>query len=509
MAPSGLHDRPPPPPPPSAVPPSRQSTGRESLIARGGAVDDHESEYEGDYDTDIAPTASHKDALKARPGREPSLDDESALSEGTSAESPVPAARLPPVATTRAPPPLPSHGPPSRKSTDAPRGPPPVPPPHQEDDDYDPYRYDTPPSLSANSQKAKITSEPFQESDPDFYAASPREAQRAPPPVPPTSPPSHKYDTAPPQLPEHRDLPPTPQIERGSAEMSRRSMDPGRQPTTSRRSMDPASRPSGDGSGHIARDVDLAETSIWWAQPDTPPPGLQNRSDILYEMEESLSSKRGGRSTTSKDIYILFQDYSQTIITARYDTKDPTHDVQLEQRHEPPPSKMRQDQLEAAHNKFGASIATAAMTKQNQTSGDGTPRALVLELLNSAAPGALQPVGTRAYGALVYCNMANASVSQFDEIRPGDIVTFRNAKFKGKHGAMHAKYSMDVGKPEHVAVVIEWDGTKKKIHALEQGREKERKKAKVEGFRVEDLGACDVKVSWVVGREWGGWVGNA
>ena len=278
---------------------------------------------------------------------------------------------------------------------------------------------------------------------------------------------------------------------------------------TGRRSMDPGSRPQADDSGHIAKDVDLSRSTLWWAQPNMVPPGLQNRSDVAIESEESTTSKRGGRSMTNRDVYILFQDYSQTIITASYDAKDPSRDVHLEQRHEPPPPKMRQDQLEAAYSHYGERIAAAAVTKQSQTVGDGSSMALITELLKGAGPNVLQPVGSRAYGALVYQNMQNSSVSQFDEIRPGDVVSFRNAKFKGKHGAMHAKYSMDVGKPDHVAIVMEWDGTKKKIRALEQGREKEGKKVKLESFRVGDLGGGEVKVWRVVGRDYVGWESNA
>lgn len=62
---------------------------------------------------------------------------------------------------------------------------------------------------------------------------------------------------------------------------------------------------------------------------------------------------------------------------------------------------------------------------------------------------------------------------------------------------------MEVGKPEHVAVVVDWDGTKKKIRAYEQGREK--KKVTVEGYKMADLRSGECKVWRVVGREWVGW----
>jgi hypothetical protein len=197
-------------------------------------------------------------------------------------------------------------------------------------------------------------------------------------------------------------------------------------------------------------------------------------------------------------------DYSQTVITARFDPTDPA-DATLEQRHEAPPPRPRQDQLETAHSQFGARISKAAESKQNSSVGDGSPHALVLDLF-APLSDALLSVGTRAYGALVYANLANASITQLDEIRPGDIVSFRNARFQGHRGTMHQKYAVDVGKPDHVAVVVDWDGTKKKVRAWEQGRES--RKVKMESFKLGDLRSGEVKVWRVMARAWVGWEGQ-
>jgi hypothetical protein len=257
-------------------------------------------------------------------------------------------------------------------------------------------------------------------------------------------------------------------------------------------------------SGFVANDVDLGRNTFWWTQPRTLPPPFQGKKDILVEAEESTSSTQDGQPSLVKDIYVLFQDYSQTIVRAQFNAQDPA-DIKLDQRHEPPPSRLRQDQLEEAHEQFGRRIYDAVSAKRETVVGDGSPHGLVQELLRPF-PDALPPVGTRAYGAVVYGNLANASTQQNDEIRPGDILTLRNAKFQGKHGAMHAKYSMEVGKPDHVAVVAEWDGTKKKVRAWEQGRES--KKVRLESFKLDDLRSGEVKVWRVMPRSWVGWAGR-
>ena len=262
------------------------------------------------------------------------------------------------------------------------------------------------------------------------------------------------------------------------------------------------SRPSIE-SGFVANDIDLATQSGWWLQPNNLPPQLQGRKDIYTEFDESSSanSRRAGKTTVTRDVYVLFQDYSQTVITVQFDPQDAS-DVHIEQRHEAPPRALRQDQLEQSYERFGRAIGEAVVGKKDTVVGDGSPHGLVQELLRPFKD-ALLPVGTRAYGALVYSNLANASTTQNDEIRAGDIISIRNAKFQGKHGAMHAKYSMEVGKPDHVAVVAEWDGTKKKVRAWEQGRES--KKVKLESFKLDDLRSGEVKIWRVMPRSWIGW----
>jgi len=264
------------------------------------------------------------------------------------------------------------------------------------------------------------------------------------------------------------------------------------------------SRTSGE-QGFIARDIDVGKNSLWWTQEHVPPPALQGRQDVLFEIETSSSANRGGRTTVSKDVFVLYMDYSSTTVNASFDNADPSH-VTFEQSHERPPPAPRRDQLESASGQFGVQISRAANSLAGSAVGDGSGQALVLEVLKPHGT-ALRPIGNRAYGALVYANLGNASTQQFDEIRPGDIVTFRNAKFAGHKGGLHAKYSMDVGKPDHVAVVIDWDGTKKKIRAWEQGREEKGKKPKVreESFKVGDLRSGEVMVWRVMPRSWVGW----
>ncbi|KAL9112964.1 MAG: hypothetical protein Q9227_002829 [Pyrenula ochraceoflavens] len=473
-----VQSRPPPPPPPGQ-PPARSFTGesRTAIPASKHQVNDDSeeevTEYDGDYDTDIASSAKHKDALKAH-GRDSSLDDDGTITDDATNKSPTsPPARGPPppppaAAPREVPPPPPPSQPqkPSRTSSDMPRGaPPPIPPvptPKAEEEDYDPFRYGAnyqrtaPPPPPPSSRPPPVRS-PAQELEEDeMYGASP---------------PSSPKVAQPPPL--ERNVPPPPTqapLSTPPSKPPRQSLEVHRSATTSRRSMEQP-RASTD-TGFMASDIDLGERSKWWTQENTPPPSLQGRRDILYEMESTSTPKRGNKTQVTKEVFVLYMDYSQTTITATFDAASPLDTISLEQKHDRPPPPLRQDQLESASLQFGTRLSdTVTSSLQNTTVGDGTPHALILELLKPLSSSVLMPVGVRAYGAPVYSNLANASIQQFDEIRSGDIVTFRNAKFQGHRGTIHQKYSAEVGKPDHVGVVVDWDGTKKKIRAWEQGRE--------------------------------------
>ncbi|KKY21508.1 putative sh3 domain protein [Phaeomoniella chlamydospora] len=525
---SSPQTRAPPPPPPG--PPSRKNTsdsragGPTEKLQGSDDSEEEETEYDGDYDTDIAAGEKHKDALKAL-GRDSSVDGDTTADESGSRSPASPPVRGPPslpaTAPRDGPPPPPMQAPKhARQSSEMPRvapPPPPVPPPKEasaDDDEYDPYRYSASnrPSIPRNIPPPLPVVPPHQreeEGSDDIYDTTPMTSN---PPVPPpferaAPPPPPTERAAPPPPPTERPAPPPPsnQVPPTPTPTStlpiRESVDMSRPSYQARRSVD-QSRPSVE-QGFMASDIDIAPSTFWWTQQNTPPPSLQSRKDVLFEMESNTAANRGGKVNTTTNIYVLYMDYSQTAITLTFDPSNPA-DYSVEQRHSRPPATLRQDQLEAASTEFGTRITAAVESKQNTTVGNGTPRGLVLDIISSV-PGTLKPIGTRSYGALVYANLANASFQQYDEIRPGDIVTFRNAKFQGHRGTMHQKYNIDLTKssPDHVGIVVDWDGTKKKVRAWEQGRES--KKVKVESFKLGDLRSGECKIWRVMGRKWIGW----
>ncbi len=130
----------------------------------------------------------------------------------------------------------------------------------------------------------------------------------------------------------------------------------------------------------------------------------------------------------NKDVYVLFADYSQTVINVRFDAKNPS-DVIPSSDMKRLLAKLRQDQLEVGTRKDLAAknLGGCSLQCKNTTVGDGTSHGLIQHLL-SPLSDVLCSVGTRSYGALVYANLANASVQQHGKILVGEVISFRNAR---------------------------------------------------------------------------------
>ncbi len=350
----------------------------------------------------------------------------------------------------------------------------------------------------------------------DVSVSSPHPSRSIPPPPPPTTRPPHARvpsgaASMAPETPTEERLnrvvppPPTPTEPQEGRRGQRQSTEMARPPAPAGAAFGRTSADQYQSSmehEYMAKDVDLSRDQTWWREPNMPPPVFRHRrNELIYEIDESSNTRRGGRTTVTRDIYVLFHDYSQTVVTVQYD-QDELASAKFEQRHEAPPKQVRKDDLESAHKRFGRPLLDKAMKAQGSVVGDGEAFTLVTEIFKSV-PEALPPIGYDALGSVIFVNLANSSVQQHDEIRPGDMISFRLAKFHGHKGGLHQKYSMDVGKPSHAGLVQEWDGTKKKIRVIEQGRES--KKVSSVSYKMGDLKSGEVSVWRVMPRGYVGW----
>jgi myosin tail region-interacting protein MTI1 len=446
--------------------------------------------------------------------------------------------------SSRPPPPPPPLSPPSQS------GPPPVPVPRKfdslhelsmqsrdvaNDEDYE----DDSSVISEEDQYAGTSSHDFSR---DFSPSSPM-SKPPPPPLPPSSPPgspamfspkavspppipvaSRRHDARPSHtaqvpLPPSIPAPPVPPAEKyNSTDLDVTESHPPyptsappepasfRRTYSERHSLEsPQGRSSVDhfrrDGGYLAmKEENIQDKPLWWLEKAAPPTVFQNRTDIVFEVEDSTSTRRGGRTTITREVYVLFSDYSQTVITVTYDRDEPSQ-ASFNQRHLPPPDQPSKGELESRHEQVGSQIVSLAQSKLGAIVGDGTPLAFVSDIF-SRLDNCLPSVGARAHGATIYDNLGNSSTRQFDEIRPGDIVVFRSAVFQA-HSGLRGKVTTEVGKPDHVAVVQEWNGVKKKLKVLEQRRDN--RKVSPNSYKMGDLRSGELHVFRPMPRSWVDW----
>ncbi|ORY83610.1 hypothetical protein BCR37DRAFT_378578 [Protomyces lactucae-debilis] len=448
--------RPPAPAPPipaSAIPPS----AREAKLSDSTVLVDSEREgYEADADDDTDTTSTH---------------DQQRMPNWPSTETPLPQA---------------SH------QSVLPRGLPPVP--------VVPQGVPPVPEMPAASRSLP----------PPMTAAPAPPVSRAPPPLPDAAPPtsvisvqesdyqardSHEdqssADDGEAQLPEMPSHARRLSTMRGHEDAKhRQSIDATR--SLPRQSVETRRDSFGD---YLSKDVSFGSAADW---AKGFPALLSQRQDLVCDVKEHTDAEH---STTTRDACILFQDHSQLIVSVVSDSNS-GEVLQFDQVHRPPPALASREKLEAEHERYGNTLLDKAKRLNNTVVANGDALTFVSSIVKSL-PGAIPPIGARTFGAPVYLNLANASVTVQDEIRPGDIIAFRNAKFTGHKGAMKSKYSLDVGKPDHCAIVIDWDGTKKKVRVYEQGREG--KKVSEASYKLKDLRSGEVKVFRAVSWQYCGW----
>ncbi|PWZ02502.1 hypothetical protein BCV70DRAFT_196743 [Testicularia cyperi] len=271
----------------------------------------------------------------------------------------------------------------------------------------------------------------------------------------------------------------------------------------------PASTMSTSGSGvgarQSSRDLDLMPSSRWWRHGLSPlrlPPTVAGRPDAILYADTSSDGP-----THSAQIYLLFEDYSTTVISLSFqdDDAEEAHTV-LQQRHSFPPPKPAAEQLRQWSSQVGSALAKLAADAAKQSSspvGDGSPRAFVQAMVSSI-PFALPPVG-HSLGAVILTQVGPTTMeSAPDEVRPGDLVSCSQADFRGKRGL--APYHMTFGTQHEptTAIVVECESKKNKLRCILQSPNNKKGLPDEVSLRLDDLKSGIVKVFRVPPRQ--GWV---
>ncbi|CCE85451.1 Piso0_005047 [Millerozyma farinosa CBS 7064] len=251
--------------------------------------------------------------------------------------------------------------------------------------------------------------------------------------------------------------------------------------------------------------ANISENSSWWLKGNLPEP-LTSKigSELIYEVDTNEIIKRGKRSMTYKDYYVLFYDLSQIVLEVEYETEDPRTTVRFSNNFAKPSPIIRKDLLDRYYHEFGGNILTIASSLVNSKINDNLVK-LIFGKLTKTNINLLKNIGNKSYGVTIYKNMNNQNIARIDEIRPGDILCIRQAKFannKGLSGITNRSINVGTGDEPLAAVITDYDSKKDKFKVIEQDASGHIKK---ESYKITDMKSGKIRVFRVVGRDYIEW----
>lgn len=436
---------------------------------------------------------------------------------------------VPPVPSTRAPPPIPGSIPPSEPTT---RAPPPIPGSLPSD-----LTTKAPPPIPTERPDAPASEPPIpsqappapRDAPPAPVEAPPASKLPPPPPVPAGPPPGGFEDESTDDESEFRDTvphdarapdrvqtfshpPPVPHapISRANTtDSTRRSID-----SHKRKSSDLSRQRSTGKAEQLQADTYLpvvqqelneaADSSGWWIK-DSVPDSLEGivGTDLIFEVDRHKLTKRGGREVVLKDYYILFHDLSQIVLELQYESDDPRTTLSVINAYVKAPIVNRRDLLDKYHAQYGSGVVNAAQSLANSRITNGFANT-VFQQVNKATSGVLlSPIGNKSYGVTVYKNQ-NGTAVKYDDIKPGDILCMKNAKFTahGLGGLSTKTVTYGDGKQVFTGVVVEFDHKKDKLRVLDSD---DHGAVRKESFKINDLKSGRLRVFRFVDRQFVGW----
>ncbi|ANZ76424.1 BA75_03674T0 [Komagataella pastoris] len=236
-------------------------------------------------------------------------------------------------------------------------------------------------------------------------------------------------------------------------------------------------------------------TDQTWYVKGRAPPGFSARihDDVLLEVDTNTIRRRGNRNTIYRDFYVLSFDLSQDVFEVEWDESLPEEAETKHHRIDAPVFTV--DTLVWNSQEYGSKVfqlAHSFIGKQLDAS--------LVETIFSQIEGILPPIGVKGYGATIYKNNSNSSVSQHDEFRPGDVLCMLKSKFVGHK----LKPAFEVGnKTEpYCGIISEFDSQKNKLRVIEQDS---RGKVKANSYRLNDFKSGKIRVFRPIGRDAIGW----
>ncbi|GAV54789.1 hypothetical protein ZYGR_0AS01120 [Zygosaccharomyces rouxii] len=254
---------------------------------------------------------------------------------------------------------------------------------------------------------------------------------------------------------------------------------------------------SKEGSGTAeGKTLKFNSEDSWWLKKEFPLHAFGQRVHCLMEVDDHLIKKKLNENYMVRDFYFLFEDYSQLHFSVNFDASNPHTTVQASQEYIP--LRNQPQLLEEYAQRYGSYILHRASSLVGSHTNGFVP-AILSHLENEVVP----PIEGRTFGASIFAHNAGEAVRTQDvaEIRPGDILVIRKAKFDVlmKSGSREI---ISVGaETPHVAIIADYEFPKGKFRVIEEHSGK----VVSSSYKLHRMRAGRLKVFRFIGRDYVGW----
>lgn len=196
----------------------------------------------------------------------------------------------------------------------------------------------------------------------------------------------------------------------------------------------------------------------WWisSEPIAPTEIQATKLKYTVEREDTKVNKRNGEEWLFRTIYILFENYTQAIVSVVFDIESPVTTASIVSQKFIPFEVT--EPLPVSINKHILASAQALLN------GNVNGSEFVSDLITSLDKDAVLPIANRTFGVPIVNYKAGESLEEqdFASVIAGDIIVVRKGKLE-RHGRI-----VEIGNEEvYVAVVTAYEADKAKLRVIE------------------------------------------
>lgn len=245
------------------------------------------------------------------------------------------------------------------------------------------------------------------------------------------------------------------------------------------------------------RSIEFRPQDDWWIDKTFPSGLFGQKVKCVMEVDDHLIKKRSSQKYMVRDFYFLFEDFSQLHVAVSYDVAKPKETVLASQKFYP--IKHQPELLNEFSKRYGNFVLQRAESLIGSQTANFLP-----SILSRLSPEIILPIGSRTFGVPIFRYKAGESsnLENAKNIRPGDVLVIRKAKFDLLTRSGERKtVAVGAETEPYASVITDFEFTKGKFNVIEEYAGK----VVQSSYKLHHMRSGRLKVFRITGRQYVGW----